>query len=90
MESDQGDPPEPPPSRGTALTFSDVTEYTITESEYTFASRTQTRCVKDTDMRGTRVSQLYRIRLCCGRKLLFATAALVSAFVETGTGFRCG
>ncbi|XP_070211333.1 dynein heavy chain domain-containing protein 1-like isoform X3 [Littorina saxatilis] len=40
--SDRGDPPEPPPSRGTALTFSDVTEYTIAESEYTFGSRTQT------------------------------------------------
>ncbi|KAL8594105.1 hypothetical protein ACOMHN_000817 [Nucella lapillus] len=39
-DSDQGEPPEPPPSRGTALTFSDVTEYTIAESE--FASRTQT------------------------------------------------
>ncbi|XP_076466624.1 dynein heavy chain domain-containing protein 1-like isoform X2 [Babylonia areolata] len=41
-DSDRGEPPEPPPSRGTALTFSDVTEYTIAESEYTFASRTQT------------------------------------------------
>jgi hypothetical protein len=47
MESERGEPPEPPPSCGTALTFSDVTEYTIADSEYTFGSRAHTRYVNN-------------------------------------------
>lgn len=36
-------PPEPPPSRGTALTLSDVTERTVANSECTLTSYTHTR-----------------------------------------------
>ena len=42
---DDGTIPEPPPSRGTVLTFSDVTEYTFADShsQYTSTSRAMTR-----------------------------------------------
>lgn len=34
---------EPPPSRGTALTFSDVTEFTLPDTSTVYTARTQNR-----------------------------------------------
>ncbi|XP_035825634.1 dynein heavy chain domain-containing protein 1 [Aplysia californica] len=44
QKSSEQDIPEPPPSRGTILTFSDVTEYTFadSQSQYTSTSRAMT------------------------------------------------
>ncbi|GFR96322.1 dynein heavy chain domain-containing protein 1-like [Elysia marginata] len=44
QKSSEEDIPEPPPSRGTVLTFSDVTEYTFadSQSQYTSTSRAMT------------------------------------------------